>query len=360
MGCNLSSVDYDDKPKRVVRTATCSFEDDQLDDDTVVALVETEEESLRERAKFHSNISLSSLQDIQPLASGGFCAVYSCNFGGHEAVLKTPRRDCSDPMGAIADIEREIATYMRIMDSTGGHARICKAYGAGCYQDKGVDRPFLVLERLRDDTLAHALESTGELGGPSQLSSRCACACPPMVLLEQRLEICLELVQALEYLHNSAIPGCCVLHRDLKPTNIGLTVDGHIKVFDLGLSTVLDTRQEDDEKFEMTGETGSKRFMAPEVCRGLPYNEKADVYSFSIIMWEMCALLKPFAQMDAEEHFREVIEKGTRPPLSDAWPVDVILLMEDCWNEDPDCRPVARVVRERLENIVRNSKEVLE
>jgi serine/threonine protein kinase len=44
----------------------------------------------------------------------------------------------------------------------------------------------------------------------------------------------------------------------------------------------------------MTGETGSTRYMAPEVAESRPYSEKADVYSFAMVMWEMATLRKPY------------------------------------------------------------------
>lgn len=48
------------------------------------------------------------------------------------------------------------------------------------------------------------------------------------------------------------------------------------------------------EKYHMTGGTGSLRYMAPEIADHQEYNEKGDVYSFSLIMWEMLAGTKPF------------------------------------------------------------------
>ncbi|CAN0164791.1 unnamed protein product, partial [Hapterophycus canaliculatus] len=56
----------------------------------------------------------------------------------------------------------------------------------------------------------------------------------------------------------------------------------------------------------MTGQTGSQRFMAPEVFDGMPYNEKADMYSYGIVLWELCTLQKPFAGMSSHEHARKV------------------------------------------------------
>lgn len=92
--------------------------------------------------------------------------------------------------------------------------------------------------------------------------------------------------------------------------------------------------------------------MAPEVCHGDPYNEKIDVYSFSIVLWEICTLKKPFAGMSVAEHYREVIVGGQRPPIDPTWPSGLSALMEACWEPDPDCRPCMEEAREVLREVI--------
>ena len=61
----------------------------------------------------------------------------------------------------------------------------------------------------------------------------------------------------------------------------GFTLDGTVKLIDFGLATILNNASpQSDEVYEMSGETGSLRYMAPEVADSRPYNHKADVYSF--------------------------------------------------------------------------------
>lgn len=106
---------------------------------------------------------------------------------------------------------------------------------------------------------------------------------------------------------------------------------------------------------QMSGMAGSKRFMAPEVCQGLQYNEKVDVYSFGIVMWEILALRKPFAGMGVADHYREVIVGGLRPPLDPRWPTSLNQLLQSCWHPDPDYRPTILETRESLRQIIENS-----
>ena len=102
----------------------------------------------------------------------------------------------------------------------------------------------------------------------------------------------------------------------------------------------------------MSGVAGSKRFMAPEVCNNLQYNEKADVYSFGIVMWEICALRKPFSGMSVADHYRKVVVGGFRPHLDSRWPTILNNLLNSCWHPDPDRRPSIVEVRETLGELV--------
>lgn len=73
-----------------------------------------------------------------------------------------------------------------------------------------------------------------------------------------------SLACALQYCHEQAIPGSMVLHRDLKPDNIGFTLDGKVKLIDFGLARMLENANPtSDDKYDMSGETGSLRYMAP-------------------------------------------------------------------------------------------------
>ena len=81
-----------------------------------------------------------------------------------------------------------------------------------------------------------------------------------------------------------------------------------------------------------------------------PYNEKVDVYSFALILWEMISGEQAFAGMSKEEHRVEVILGGQRPPLGPIRaraPVEVARLLERCWDGDHMRRPAfASILRE--------------
>lgn len=76
---------------------------------------------------------------------------------------------------------------------------------------------------------------------------------------EELLRQGLQLAEALQYMHNDAMPGKLVVHRDLKPDNIGFDAQGNLKLIDLGLGRVVSKSNDDKATYRMTGETGSLR-----------------------------------------------------------------------------------------------------
>ena len=126
---------------------------------------------------------------------------------------------------------------------------------------------------------------------------------------------------------------------------LGFMLDGTLKVMDFGLSTIVpDASPESDEVYELSGETGSLRYMAPEVAKREPYNHKADVYSFGIMLWELVAFTKPYDRMNRDDFMEKVVYGGLRPEIGKKIPNDLSNLMQTCWDIDPDIRPTFQTI----------------
>ena len=141
-----------------------------------------------------------------------------------------------------------------------------------------------------------------------------------------------------------------ILFRDLKPDNIGLGFDDNIKVFDFGLAKELkkEDRLEEDQ-YHATEQTGTQRYMAPEVYLSQVYGLPADNYSFAVILWEMMSLKIPFGNMDAREHVRSAFEKKQRPKLRyHRWPEEVKRLIKYGWSHRPVNRKKVDIVYKSL------------
>ena len=99
---------------------------------------------------------------------------------------------------------------------------------------------------------------------------------------------------------------------------------------------------------EMTAETGTYRWMAPEVIKHAKYDERIDVFSFAIILWELLTSRLPYADMPSLAAAAGVVERGLRPPVPPDTPPAVADLMQRCWAADPVMRPPFTRICEEL------------
>lgn len=93
------------------------------------------------------------------------------------------------------------------------------------------------------------------------------------------------------------------------------------------------------EYYELSGNTGSLRYMSPEVARSEPYNLTADVYSFGLLLWQVCSLNLPYDGMNRQDHSELVVHGNERPPLNAEWSTPLRILMKRAWEPDPAVRP---------------------
>ncbi|KAK5820459.1 hypothetical protein PVK06_025506 [Gossypium arboreum] len=146
----------------------------------------------------------------------------------------------------------------------------------------------------------------------------------------------LDIARAMECLHSHGI-----IHRDLKPENLILTEDHKtVKLADFGLA------REESLTEMMTAETGTYRWMAPELYSTVTlrqgekkhYNHKVDAYSFAIVLWELIHNKLPFEGMSNLQAAYAAAFKNVRPSAEDL-PEDLAAIVTSCWQEDPNARP---------------------
>jgi len=150
-------------------------------------------------------------------------------------------------------------------------------------------------------------------------------------LYEERIVAAYDLSDAVKYLHSRD-----VIYRDIKPENVAFDVRGDIKLFDFGLSKEISSLSVgEDGKYQLTAMTGSFYYMAPEVANGEPYNAKCDVYSFSILLWQMLAMQQPYEQYTPKS-LRAKVYNGDhrRPKIDESWTSRVKGLLMRSWCKD--------------------------
>ncbi|CAI9768418.1 unnamed protein product [Fraxinus pennsylvanica] len=176
---------------------------------------------------------------------------------------------------------------------------------------------------------------------------------PKQLDLHVVLNFALDIARAMNCLHENGI-----IHRDLKPDNLLLTANHKsVKLADFGLA------REETVTEMMTAETGTYRWMAPELYSTVTlrqgekkhYNNKVDVYSFGIVLWELLTNRMPFEGMSNLQAAYAAAFKQERPNLSEDIPTDLAIIIQSCWVEDPNMRPsfshIVRMLNEYLSRL---------
>ena len=165
---------------------------------------------------------------------------------------------------------------------------------------------------------------------------------------EKILNWAVDLARGLSFLHNCT--SGAIVHRDLKPSNLMMDRAGtRLKLCDFGLSKLL--HRVSHESYIMTGNTGSYRYMAPEVFNGSSYDEAVDIYSAGMLIYFMATGAPPMSRHEgktaavlASQRHRPclmAVKKTCSPQLAE--------MISKCWLHEPNRRPSALQVYEDLE-----------
>ncbi|KAH3756911.1 serine/threonine-protein kinase STY8 [Pelomyxa schiedti] len=241
--------------------------------------------------------------DPEPLASGSFGSVYRGQYRSQILAVKimTQQKD-------IRAFRKEMSIMNRLH-----HPCIVKFIGASCIPDKLC----VCSEFIQNGSLKRFLKSDKEMVYPLHL------------------KFAYNIAQAMEYLHLNN-----VLYRDLKCDNVLLvSLDLHApvscKLTDFGTSRDV---EDAGKVMDFTTGVGTPTFMAPELFDRLPYNHKADVYSFGICLWELWTRSDPWHGCV----FWDIpikVAAGVRPVFPPDCPTEWINVTQQCWATDPKNRP---------------------
>ncbi|KAJ4841623.1 Serine/threonine-protein kinase sty17 [Turnera subulata] len=159
------------------------------------------------------------------------------------------------------------------------------------------------------------------------------------------IKVAIDVSKGMNYLHQNNI-----IHRDLKTANLLMDENEVVKVADFGVARV------QAQSGVMTAETGTYRWMAPEVIEHKPYDHKADVFSFGIVMWELLTGELPYSYLTPLQAAVGVVQKGLRPTIPKNTHPKVAELLERCWQQDPIQRPTFSEIIDILQKL---AKEVV-
>ena len=212
---------------------------------------------------------LGSYEIRGPLGAGGMGEVYrawDARLGREVAIKVLPQSAASDP-DRLRRFEQEAKAAGAL-----NHPNVLAVHDVGAHESV----PYIVSELLEGDTLRGQIRAGG-------LTPRKA------------VEHAVQIARGLAAAHRRGI-----VHRDVKPENVFVTRDGHVKILDFGLAKLRDEARSDPEGETITHETrpgvvvGTVPYLSPEQVRGLPADARSDIFALGSVLYEMLARRRPF------------------------------------------------------------------
>jgi len=244
-------------------------------------------------------IDIEHVQILSKIASSTFGHVYKGQYYGQEVAVKIIKDVMENPQ-LHNEFMQEVAIMKKIR-----HKNVVQFIGACTVQPS-----LCILFEYMEGGSVHDYLRKG-----------------PISLMEV-LKIALDVARGMDYLHRRQI-----IHRDLKTANLLIDGTGTVKIADFGVAKILDSTS------SSTAETGTYRWMAPEVIEHKEYNHKVDVFSFSILLWELLTGEVPYSGQTPIQAAVSVVQRNLRPPIPQHCPVHLAHLMHACWARNPSSRP---------------------
>ncbi|TYI34688.1 hypothetical protein ES332_A03G025600v1 [Gossypium tomentosum] len=165
--------------------------------------------------------------------------------------------------------------------------------------------------------------------------------------VKRRMRMALDVARGMNYLHHRNPP---IVHRDLKSSNLLVDRNWNVKVGDFGLS-----RWKNGTFLTTKSGRGTPQWMAPEVLRNEPSNEKSDVFSFGVILWELMTVSSPWNNLNSLQVVGVVGFMDRRLELPEGLDPQIESIISDCWQSNPENRPSFEDIINRMTGIVQKS-----
>jgi serine/threonine protein kinase/tetratricopeptide (TPR) repeat protein len=253
---------------------------------------------------------LGPYEIVAPLGAGGMGEVYRARDTrlSRDVAVKVVHPGLASDPDRLARFEKEARAAAQL-----DHPNILVVHDVGTHEGS----PFIVSELLQGESLRE------KLGSPL----------PP----KKAVDYAVQIAHGLAAAHEKGI-----VHRDVKPENVFVTKDGHVKILDFGVAKLLpsfeasgvDTETPTASATQPGTAVGTVAYMSPEQIRGLPVDARSDLFSLGVVLYEMLSGKRPFQRETAAEIMTAILRE-----------------------EPPDLSETNRSVPAALENVVRHCLE---
>ncbi len=241
---------------------------------------------------------------IEKVGSGGMADVYraKCHRLNRYVGIKILKPEFSADKNLVTKFRAEAQSAAGL-----SHPNIVSVYDVG---DDG-DLHYIVMELVEGITLKKFIEKKGKLE------------------IKEAIGIAIQISQGLEAAHDNHI-----VHRDIKPQNIIISREGKVKVADFGIAKAATTNTVTQNA------VGSVHYLSPEQARGGYSDEKSDIYSLGVTMYEMLCGKVPFAGDNTVSVALSHIQYEPVPvkEVNPAVPYSVDMIVQKCMQKRPENR----------------------
>lgn len=241
---------------------------------------------------------------IDKVGSGGMSDVYKakCHKLNRFVAIKVLKQEFSEDKNFVSKFKVEAQSAAGL-----SHPNIVNVFDVG--EDDGLY--YIVMELIEGITLKKYIERKGKLP------------------VKEAVSILIQVSQGIEAAHNNHI-----IHRDIKPQNIIISKEGKVKVTDFGIARAASTNTISSNAM------GSVHYISPEQAKGGFIDEKSDIYSLGITLYEMITGKVPFEGDSTVSIALQHVQSELSSPkeLVPDLPISVEKIIEKCTQKKPDRR----------------------